>query len=167
MLKKYFLIFVVILCLSIVLATGCGGAKVVENGDAVKVDYTGTLSDGTIFDSSIGKTPLEFAVGAGQMIAGFDKAVLGMKKGETKKVTIPADEAYGQRNESLVQVVNKSQLAAGMDPKVGDQLQFSNGTVVTVTATTDTTITVDANPPMAGKDLTFEITLVELTKKAN
>jgi peptidylprolyl isomerase len=167
MFKNISLIFIVILCLSILLVTGCGGSKVVENGDSVKVDYTGTLSDGTVFDSSIGKTPLEFAVGAGQMIAGFDKAVLGMKKGETKKVTIPADEAYGQRNESLVQVVNKSQLAAGMDPKVGDQLQSSSGTVVTVTATTDTTITVDANPPMAGKDLTFEITLVELTKKAN
>jgi peptidylprolyl isomerase len=167
MFKRFSLIFFGILCLSILLVTGCGGAKVVENGDSVKVDYTGTLSDGTVFDSSIGKTPLEFTVGAGQMIAGFDKAVLGMKKGETKKVTIPADEAYGQRNETLVQVVNKSQLAAGMNPKVGDQLQSSNGTVVTVTATTDTTITVDANPPMAGKDLTFEITLVELTKKAN
>lgn len=167
MFKRISLVGVVILCLSILLVTGCGGSKVVENGDSVKVDYTGTLSDGTVFDSSIGKTPLEFTVGAGQMIAGFDKAVLGMKKGETKKVTIPADEAYGQHDESLVQVINKSQLAAGMDPKVGDQLQSSNGTVVTVTVTTDTTITVDANPPMAGKDLTFEITLVELTKKAN
>jgi peptidylprolyl isomerase len=139
----------------------------VENGDTVKVDYTGTLADGTVFDSSIGKTPLGFTVGSGQMIAGFDKAVLGMKKGETKKVTISADEAYGQHDESLVQVVNKSQLSPGMNPKVGDQLQSSNGMVVTVIATTDTTITVDANPPMAGKDLTFEITLVELIKKAN
>ncbi len=167
MFKGVSLIFVGILFLSILLVTACGGSPVVQNGDIIKVDYTGTLSDGTVFDSSIGKTPLGFTVGSGQMIAGFDKAVLGMKKGETKKVTIPANQAYGQRDESLVQVVNKSQLAAGMNPQVGDQLQSSNGMVVTVTTTTDTTITVDANPPMAGKDLTFEITLVELTKKAN
>jgi peptidylprolyl isomerase len=141
---------------------------VTQNGDTVKVDYTGTLSDGTVFDSSIGRTPLEFTVGAGQMIAGFDKAVVGMKLGETKKVTIPADEAYGQRNDKLTAVINKSELPPGLNPKVGDRLQMQtqNGPIaVLVTAVTDTTFSIDGNHELAGKDLTFEIKVVELTKK--
>jgi peptidylprolyl isomerase len=170
MLNKWSFIFLWILCLSILLITGCSkeGAKVVESGDNVKVDYTGTLADGKQFDSSIGRTPLEFTVGTGQMIVGFDKAVLGMKVGETKKVIIPAAEAYGPRNDAMTAVVNKSELAPGMDPKVGDKLgmQTPNGPItVTVTAVTDTTITIDANHELAGKDLTFEISLVELIKK--
>jgi peptidylprolyl isomerase len=170
MFKKVSIILIGMLCLGILLLAGCGKEKVevVENGDSVKVDYTGTLSDGTVFDSSIGKSPLGFTVGAGQMIAGFDKAVVGMKVGQTKKVTIPADEAYGQRNEAMTAVVPKTELPSGMNPKVGDKLQMqtSSGTlVVTVTAVTDTTITIDGNHELAGKDLTFEITLVELTKK--
>lgn len=140
----------------------------VENGDSVKVDYTGSLTDGSVFDSSIGRTPLGFTVGAGQMIAGFDKAVLGMKVGQTKKVTIPSAEAYGPKNEGMIAVFDKKELPAGMNPKVGDQLQMrsqSGNLMVTVTAVTDTNFTVDANHELAGKDLVFEITLVELTKK--
>jgi peptidylprolyl isomerase len=145
-----------------------GRIKVAQNGDTVKVHYTGTLSDGTVFDSSVNANPLEFTVGAGQMIAGFDKAVLGMKVGETKKVTIPPDQAYGARDESATKVVKKSELPEGLNVKAGDKLQAqaSNGNyVVTVIAVTDTTFTVDFNHDLAGKDLTFEIKLVELTRK--
>ncbi len=168
MVKKLTVILLGILCLSILLITGCGGSKVAQKGDTVKVDYTGTLGDGSVFDSSIGRTPLEFTVGAGQMIEGFDKAVVGMKVGETKKVTIPADQAYGQRNQAMTAVINKTELPPGMNPNVGDQLQMQtqNGPiVVTVIAVTDTTFTIDGNHALAGKDLTFEIKLVELTGK--
>jgi peptidylprolyl isomerase len=170
MLKKPAILFVAILCLSILLINGCGkeGSKVAQNGDSVKVHYTGTLSDGTVFDSSVDREPLGFTVGAGQMIEGFDKAVVGMKVGETKKVTIPADQAYGQRNQSLTAVIDKSELPPGMEPQVGDRLQKQTPggmMVVTVTAVTATTFTIDGNHELAGKDLTFEIKLVELTKK--
>jgi peptidylprolyl isomerase len=166
--RRIAVIILSILSLSVLLITGCGGSKVAQTGDIVKVNYTGTLSDGTVFDSSVGRTPLQFTVGDGKMIAGFDKAVIGMKVGESKKVTLTPDEAYGQRNENLIQVVNKSQLPDDLDPKVGDKLQVQTpgGTlVVTVTAVTDTTFTVDGNHELAGKDLTFEITMVEITKK--
>jgi peptidylprolyl isomerase len=141
---------------------------VVKSGDKVKVDYTGKLTNGDVFDSSKGREPLAFTVGAGQMIQGFDKAVLGMKVSQTKTVTIPAAEAYGPRRDEMVIKVDKSQLPAGMNPKVGDQLgmRHSNGSKmpVTVTSVTDTTMTVDANHFLAGKDLIFEITLVEIEK---
>jgi len=141
---------------------------VVINGDTVKVHYTGTLSDGTQFDSSKGKDPLEFTVGAGQMIKGFDAAVRGMKVGETKTVTIPAAEAYGEHKDSLVITFDLSEIPDGMSLKVGDTvpLQTASGGYVngTVTAVTDTDVTVDANHRLAGKDLTFEITLVEIEK---
>jgi peptidylprolyl isomerase len=140
--------------------------RVVKNGDVIKVDYTGTLSDGSTFDSSIGREPLEFTVGAGQMIEGFDKAVVGMKTGETRKVTIPAKEAYGEHRSDMVLVINKGQLPKGMSPKIGDHLMMSqpNGRSieVVVSAFDESTITVDANHFLAGKDLTFEITLVTI-----
>jgi peptidylprolyl isomerase len=140
--------------------------RVVKKGDIIKVDYTGTLSDGSTFDTSIGRTPLEFTVGAGQMIAGFDKAVVGMKLGETKKVTIPAAEAYGEYQPNLVLVIQRDQLPQGMSPKIGDHLGMRqpNGrsVEVVVTGSDDTSITVDANHALAGKDLTFEITIVDI-----
>ncbi len=145
------------------------GQDVAKKGDTVAVHYTGTLSDGTEFDSSEGREPLEFTVGAGQMIAGFDKAVDGMKVGETKTVTIPAAEAYGPVRPELVMEFPKSSLPQGMNPKVGDQLQMrtaSGGSaIVKVTKVTDSSITVDANHELAGKDLTFKIRLVEIKKK--
>jgi FKBP-type peptidyl-prolyl cis-trans isomerase 2 len=144
------------------------GQEVAKKGDKVAVHYTGTLSDGTQFDSSEGRAPLEFTVGAGQMIAGFDKAVDGMKVGETKTVTIPAAEAYGTVRPELVMEFPKSSLPQGMNPKVGEQLQMRNSSggtaIVTVTRVTDSSITVDANHELAGKDLTFKIRLVEIKK---
>ena len=137
-----------------------------KSGDTVKIHYTGTLEDGTEFDSSAGREPLEFALGSGQVIAGFDNAVDGMAVGDSKTVTIPPDEAYGERHEQLIQEVPKSALPEEMEPAIGMQLQSQNpdGQVMNliVTAVADETITVDANHPLAGQALTFAIELVEV-----
>jgi peptidylprolyl isomerase len=139
---------------------------VVEKGDSVKVHYKGTLKDGTVFDSSEGREPLAFTMGEGSMIRGFENAVYGMEVGQTKTVTIPAAEAYGPRREEMMLEVKKEQLPPGMNPKIGDQLQMRNpnggATIVTIVKVDPDSVTLDANHPMAGKDLTFEIKLVEL-----
>ena len=141
---------------------------IVEAGDYIKVHYTGSLDDGSVFDSSVGREPLEFTAGAGQMIKGFDAAVIGMKVGEVKTVTIPAEDAYGLHDKELILTFSKDELPEGMDPKVGDQIPLTgtggrimNAPVIDVT---ETSIIVDANHRLAGKDLTFEIELVELLK---
>ncbi len=137
-----------------------------SDGDTVRVHYTGTLEDGTTFDTSVGGEPLEFTLGEGKMIPGFEKAVYGLQVGKSKTVTIPAEEAYGPHRDDLVVVVERDQLPPGLDPKVDQQLQMQQTdgrtAVVIVTDVSDTTITVDANHPLAGKDLTFEIELVEI-----
>jgi len=142
------------------------GAVMAKNGDTVKVHYTGKLNDGSVFDSSEGREPLEFVLGSGAMIQGFDKAVNGMEVGQSKTVTILAAEAYGPYQEEMVLEVNRDQLPAGMSPEVGEQLQMRNaygGTaIVTVIETSDTSIKVDANHPLAGKDLIFELELVQV-----
>jgi peptidylprolyl isomerase len=136
-----------------------------NNGSMVKVHYTGTLGDGSVFDSSLEREPLAFKLGCGQVIPGFEEAVLSMNVGETKTVTIPADQAYGQRHEELVLVVEKEKLPPDLNPVLGDKLQMRQpqGVPVTVVVTeiTEKTITLDANHALAGKDLTFELTLVE------
>jgi peptidylprolyl isomerase len=167
--KIVYLLLAVMIVPVLVLTAGCGGGNVAaKKGDTVKVDYTGTLSDGTQFDSSIGREPLQFTVGAGQMIAGFDAAVEGMKVGEKKTVTIPAAQAYGARDESLVFSVDRAKLPANINPQVGMKLQMSqnDGSVIVavITEINESTVTLDANPELAGKDLTFEITLVEIVK---
>ncbi len=137
-----------------------------KSGDSVKIHYTGTLEDGTTFDSSAGREPLEFTLGSGQVIAGFDEAVTGMKAGEKKNVTIPADKAYGQRNEEMVITAPREQVPPEINPEVGQQLQMQGPNnqpiVVQVTEVTDEHIVLDANPPLAGKDLTFDIELVSI-----
>ncbi|MBI2860533.1 MAG: peptidylprolyl isomerase [Chloroflexi bacterium] len=137
-----------------------------KSGDTVKIHYTGTLADGAIFDTSIGKEPLEFTLGEGAVIPGFEEAVTGMQVGDSKTVDIPADQAYGPRDDNLLIKVERSELPEGLEPEVGQQLQSVSPdggiVVVTVVEVTDTTITVDANHPLAGKDLTFEIELVEI-----
>ncbi len=167
--KKIALVFSVLLLTAVLLLTGCGGTPVAQAGDTVKVHYTGTLADGTQFDSSVGKEPLEFVIGEGKVIAGFDKAVTGMKVGETKTVTIPTAEAYGPYREDLVFEMDRSKMPPDTTPEVGMQLQMTlkDGSIVPVTikAITDTKLTLDANHPMAGKDLTFKLELVKLTKK--
>ena len=165
MVKHRHVILLGIFLLGAILISGCNAAEA-KNGDIVQVDYTGTLEDGTVFDTSVGGEPLEFTLGEGRMIPKFEEAVLGMKIGESKTVTILADDAYGQYRDDMVVVVNREDLPAGLDPEVGEQLQGprpDGGTgICTVTNVTDTTVTVDFNPPLAGKNLTFEIELVSI-----
>ncbi len=136
-----------------------------KSGSMVKVHYTGTLADGSVFDSSLQREPLQFKLGCGQVIPGFEQAVLSMNVGETKTVTIPADQAYGQRRDDLILVVEKEKVPADLNPKVGDRLQIrqpnSAPVLVVVTDINEKAITLDANHALAGKDLTFELTLIE------
>jgi len=135
-------------------------------GDTVKVHYTGRLDDGTVFDTSANGEPLQFTIGSGQIIPGFEQAVVGMNPGESKTVKIPAEDAYGQRREDLIIEVEKSQLPEGLKPEVGLQLQSRQPdgriVVLTIADMTESHVTLDANHPLAGKDLTFEIQLVEI-----
>jgi len=138
-----------------------------RKGDNVKVNYTGKLDDGTVFDSSEDAAPLEFSIGSGQVIEGFDDAVTGMKVGESKTVEIPVDKAYGQRNDEMVIQAPIEQVPPDLNPELGMRLEMGgpNGEVlrVVVTEITETHITLDANPPLAGKDLIFDIELIEVS----
>jgi len=138
-----------------------------KHGDTVKIHYTGTLADGTVFDSSTGREPLSFTIGSGQVIPGFEEAVMGMAKDEEKKITIPVDKAYGPRNEELVFNVPRNQVPPDINPEVGQRLQMlgphNQPIFVTVTEVTDELILLDANPPLAGKELNFAIQLVGIS----
>lgn len=135
-------------------------------GNTVKVHYTGTLTDETIFDSSRQREPIEFKVGEGQMIAGFDAAVEGMKVGDTKKVNIPSTEAYGPKSEEAIIKVAKDQLPQGMNPEIGMQLEATGedgrSQVLVVAEVMENEVMLDANHPLAGKDLIFDIEMMEI-----
>lgn len=135
-------------------------------GDTVRVHYTGKLDDGTVFDSSLNAEPLEFRLGDGNIIAGFEKAVMGMSPGDSKTEVIPADQAYGAYQESMVLVVDRAQIPPDMQPEVGQQLEIrqpSGQTIpVVITDVSEADVTLDANHPLAGEDLTFDIQLVEI-----
>ncbi|MBV6622875.1 MAG: peptidylprolyl isomerase [Rivularia sp. (in: Bacteria)] len=135
-------------------------------GDNVKVHYTGKLDDGTVFDSSAEREPLQFSLGSGNVIPGFEEAIVGMAPGESKTATIPADQAYGPQREELVITVEKEQIPTDLSVAVGQQLQISqnNGQVIPVIVTdvSDSKVTLDANHPLAGQQLTFDIELVEV-----
>ena len=153
-----------------------------KNGDKVRVHYTGKLEDGSIFDTSEGYVddctddacgcgskatgPLEFVIGQGSLIPKFEAAVVGLEPGQSVQVVIAADDAYGQRAEEMVAVLERSEIPADMNPEPGQQLevvlQDGSPLPVVVTEVTDTTITLDANHPLAGLDLTFDIRLVEI-----
>ena len=136
-----------------------------RKGDTVRVHYTGKLDDQEVFDSSEGRDPLEFTLGSGQVIPGFDQAVEGMEIGEERSVTIPADEAYGQRRDNMTATVPRDQFPPGVDPEVGQQLQMNadgQAIPVRVTEVSAEAVTLDANHPLAGQDLTFELELVEI-----
>lgn len=137
-----------------------------KDGDTVKIHYTGKLTDQTKFDSSEGRDPLEFTIGSGMVIPGFDNAVTGMEVGEKKTVTIPCDEAYGQKDDRAILKMEKSQLPEGMEVTVGDQLQMSSPEgmpiPVVVTAVEEESFTIDANHHLAGEDLIFDLELVEI-----
>jgi peptidylprolyl isomerase len=170
-LRKLSWVILVTLITGLIIITACAGkgaALMAQNGDKVKVHYTGTLKDGTEFDSSTGREPLAFTVGAGQMIQGFDRAVVGMKVGETKTVTITAAQAYGEKDQNLIITIDKKNLPPTITPKVGDMLKMSTsggGSVnVKVTKVENSSITVDANHELAGQDLTFKITMVDIKR---
>jgi len=140
--------------------------QAVKDGDTVKIHYKGTLTDGTVFDNSEGRDPLQIEVGANQVIPGFENAVRGMKVGDTKTETIPAADAYGDPKKELVIQAPVSQMPEGHDPKVGDQLQMTTPQgqqiPVRITEVAEENVTLDANHPLAGQDLTFELKLVEI-----
>ncbi|MEJ2538998.1 MAG: peptidylprolyl isomerase [Gemmatimonadota bacterium] len=137
-----------------------------KTGDTVHIHYTGRLSDGTVFDTSQDREPLSFTLGEGQVIPGFEAAVTGMEAGESKITEIPSIEAYGPRRPELELSMPRSQFPDGMDPEVGQQLQMKTqdgqAFPVTVTGSSDETVELDANHPLAGKDLTFDIQLVKV-----
>jgi len=137
-------------------------------GDTVKVHYTGYLDDGTVFDSSVDGEPFELTLGEGTVIKGFEEAIIGMEEGQSKKVQIPADDAYGPYREELIISLPREEVNLGFEPfeNLPLQLQAPDGRVfnVVVKRVTEDTIELDANHPLAGKNLTFEIQLVEIVQ---
>lgn len=138
----------------------------VKMGDTVRVHYTGKLEDGTVFDSSVDREPIEFTLGESQVIPGFEQAVLGMDLGETKSSTIPAEEAYGPYLPERLLAVSRAQFPPHIQPHVGQRLQVNQGDQstmsVTVAEVSDDQVILDANHPLAGRDLTFDIQLMEI-----
>lgn len=143
---------------------------IAKAGDTVRVHYTGKLEDGQLFDSSEGQDTLEFTLGAAEVISGFHEAVIGMTPGESKTERIPSDLAYGPYQEALCVSVNGAMFQAeGVHPEVGMQLEVRDGNgqqiPVRVTDVSEDAVKLDANHPLAGKDLVFDITLVEIVKE--
>ncbi len=137
-----------------------------KEGDTVKVHYTGKLEDGEIFDTSQDGDPLEFKIGGGQVISGFEQGVVGMNEGASKTVEIPSDEAYGPHHQELVIEIEMDQFPEDLDPEVGQQFKMrqpdDRTIIVAVTEITEDSVTLDANHPLAGKDLTFDIQLIKI-----
>lgn len=143
---------------------------IAQTGDIVRINYSGRLVDGTEFDSSTGRAPLEFTLGQGQVIRGLEDHVAGMEPGEKSIVTIPAEAAYGPRRDEAIQRLDRAKLPSGVDVRVGTQLQArtADGGMlpITVVALDEASVTVDANHPLAGQDLVFELEVVEVVKAA-
>jgi peptidylprolyl isomerase len=136
-----------------------------QNGDTVTVHYTGAFEDGTVFDTSTGRDPMEFTIGEGSIIRGFERAVVGMVPGESKSVTISVEEGYGPRRKDLVAILKRSELPADLDPEVGETLELRQEKhvfPVTVIEVSEQTITMDANHPLAGEILVFDIELLTI-----
>ncbi len=137
-----------------------------KHGDTVKVHYTGRFDDGQVFDSSSGREPLQFTIGQGQIIPGFEAAVLGMVPGQTKTEKILSDQAYGNHDENMVAEIERKLVPEDLKPEIGQELEMQrpNGETIPVIVTnvTESHVTIDANHPLAGKDLTFDIELLEI-----
>jgi FKBP-type peptidyl-prolyl cis-trans isomerase 2 len=168
MLKTRVLLLVILL-LGTICTAGCAGKegpRMAKSGDTVKVHYTGRLEDGTVFDTSQERDPLEFTIGEGSIIPGFEEAVKGMQVGQSKEVNISAQQAYGEYREDLLLMIDRAQLPKDLKPEVGQRLQMQQLegeiAIVVVTEVTEKTITVDANHPLAGKNLIFEIEVVDI-----
>ncbi len=138
----------------------------VKSGDTIRVHYTGKLSDGQEFDSSSGSDPLEFTVGEQHVIPGFESAVIGLSKGGSTTVVIPAEQAYGEVSPDQVARIERSQFPQDIEPEIGQRFAVGRSEedqiVATVTEVTDSHVTLDGNHPLAGEDLTFDIELVEI-----
>ncbi len=135
----------------------------IDAGKTVKVHYKGTLADGTVFDSSEGRDPIEFVIGEGNVIPGFENAVASMAVEETRTITIPCAEAYGETREEMIGQIPRTNLPDDMEPEVGMMLQMNSpeGSIpVRIVELDGEMVTLDANHPLAGHDLTFELTLV-------
>jgi peptidylprolyl isomerase len=135
-------------------------------GDTVRVHYMGKLEDGTVFDTTLARDPIEFTIGQSQVIPGFEQAVIGMEPGQAQTVRIPASKAFGPYQEEMVEMVHPDQLPEGVRPEVGQQLEIpkqdGQNFVVRVTDISESAVTLDANHPLAGKDLIFNVRLVEI-----
>lgn len=135
-------------------------------GDTVSIHYTGKLNDGSVFDSSVEREPLQFSIGGQQVIPGFEQAVIGMSPGESKTQEIPSDQAYGPHHEDMVVTVMRQQIPSDFELEVGQQLQIKNpeGDVIPVMVSeiVDDQVTLDGNHPLAGEDLTFDIQLISI-----
>jgi len=166
--KKTLVVLLVTLTLATALATGCiGGARTVKEGDTVKLQYTGRLENGEVFDTTQKSGPLEVTLGKKMLIPGLEEALIGMKIGESKTVTIPAEKAYGPHRDDLVVEIPREDLPEGMDPKVGQPMvvrggEEKGGFLVVIIAVGEKTITVDANHRLAGEDLTLDIKVLEI-----
>ena len=175
-------VIIVIALLALFLTKHMPSANTVQVGNTISVDYIGKTTDGKIFDTSIEQvakdnglfsaqrpyTPLSFTVGSGQMIAGFDKGVVGMHVGETKELTLAPQDAYGEVNPALVKTLSGSMFtSAGITPKVGETYMMNQGMSATVKAISGDDVTMDFNPPLAGKTLIFEVTLKSIGTGAN
>lgn len=141
-----------------------------KNGDKVKVNYIGYFEDGTVFNSSYEKSPLELIIGSGTVIDGFDKAIIGMEEGDKKKVKIPPGEAYGEHNKDLEFVIRRENVPPGIEPEIGTILHMAVGegkmSNVAITEIEGNRIVVDGNHPLAGKSLVFDITFLEVVESA-
>lgn len=140
-----------------------------KEGDTVRVQYTGKLKDGTIFDTSDEREPLEFTIGKGEIIPGFERAVIGMKPGETKTATIPPEEAYGPHRDDMLFTIDRDQFPEDIQPRPGQQLQIQQpggqAAIVTVSDVSELTVTLDVNHPLAGQPLTFDIKLLDIVSE--
>ena len=138
-----------------------------REGDTVRVHYTGRLEDGTVFDSSANNDPLQFTIGQHQMVPGFEEAVVGMEAGEAKSVKIPPGKAYGPRHEEMVLITDRKEIPPHVNLEVGRTLRVGQGgqgptLTFTVTDLTESSVTLDANHPLAGRELVFDIQLIEV-----
>jgi FKBP-type peptidyl-prolyl cis-trans isomerase 2 len=143
-----------------------GMAKTVKNGDKVKVHYIGRFEDGKVFDSSIDREPLDVEVGGSQVIKGFDDGLVGMQEGEKKTISVSPEQGYGQRDPALLIEIPNANIPEGMTPAVGMKLKLGDSkgqsVMVTVTDVGDESIQLDANHPLAGKILVFDLELVSI-----
>jgi FKBP-type peptidyl-prolyl cis-trans isomerase 2 len=143
----------------------------VKHGDTVKIKYSVTLDDGTVFFSNLDSDPVEITIGKDTVIPGLEEALLGMNQGESKKVSISSDKGFGAYDPGLVKIIDRNEFLAGVDLEVGKELQISQaGKMIsqyTITDISGSSVTLDGNHPLAGKDLSFDVQLVEIVKASN